>query len=161
MQSVGLSNLGLSFDPRISSRSFVNRYRRLVGCSQLMRQAVALLLLCSLSMHCAGRLGIVARWWLNREYVAQVLCINRDKPKLQCNGKCHLVKQLKAAEEPQQPQSATSKQAFQEITLFCSAWTSVHVVPASGFPEAPCYAELLADRYAWCRPGPDHPPALS
>ena len=125
-----------------------------------MRQAVALLLLCSLSVHCAGRLGIVARWWLNREYVAQVLCINRDKPQMQCNGKCHLAKQLKAAEETPPQQPATSKQAFQEITLFCSAWASVHVAPAPAFPAARCYAELSLGRYAWDRPGPEHPPAL-
>jgi hypothetical protein len=32
---------------------------------------------------------------INREYIAKNLCINRDKPKSCCKGKCHLVKQLK------------------------------------------------------------------
>ncbi len=31
---------------------------------------------------------------LNQDYIAEFLCINKDKPKLQCNGKCHLVKEL-------------------------------------------------------------------
>jgi hypothetical protein len=30
----------------------------------------------------------------NYDYIANVLCENRDKPKLQCNGKCYLAKQL-------------------------------------------------------------------
>ena len=31
---------------------------------------------------------------LNQDYIAEFLCINKDKPKLQCNGKCHLAKQI-------------------------------------------------------------------
>ena len=29
---------------------------------------------------------------LNQDYIAEFLCINKDKPELQCNGKCHLIK---------------------------------------------------------------------
>jgi hypothetical protein len=32
---------------------------------------------------------------INKEYIAKNLCVNRDKPKSCCKGKCHLVKQLK------------------------------------------------------------------
>lgn len=31
---------------------------------------------------------------LNYEYISTVLCINKDKPEMECNGKCHLVKQV-------------------------------------------------------------------
>ncbi|MEZ5008756.1 MAG: hypothetical protein R2753_11455 [Chitinophagales bacterium] len=27
---------------------------------------------------------------INQPYIAKVLCINKDKPELKCNGKCHL-----------------------------------------------------------------------
>lgn len=36
---------------------------------------------------------------LNQDYIAEFLCINKDKPKLQCNGKCHLVKEIKKQKE--------------------------------------------------------------
>ncbi len=36
---------------------------------------------------------------LNQDYIAEFLCINKDKPKLQCNGKCHLAKQLENQNE--------------------------------------------------------------
>lgn len=36
-----------------------------------------------------------------REYIAEVLCINKDKPMLNCNGQCYLAKKLKAAQEQQ------------------------------------------------------------
>jgi len=126
-----------------------------------MRRAIAILLLCSLSVHCAGRLGIVASWWLNRDYVARVLCINRDKPQLQCNGKCHLAKQLRAADAAErQQQPVGGKQAFQEITLFCAPVLPVWLMPPAGFRlPPPAYAALRVHPYAWDRPGPNHPPA--
>lgn len=36
---------------------------------------------------------------LNQTYIAQNLCINRNKPELHCNGKCYLMKKFKQAEE--------------------------------------------------------------
>ena len=36
---------------------------------------------------------------LNQDYIAEFLCINKDKPKLQCNGKCHLVKEIEKQQE--------------------------------------------------------------
>lgn len=36
----------------------------------------------------------VMEYVVNYDYIAQVLCENKDKPQLQCNGKCYLAKQL-------------------------------------------------------------------
>lgn len=36
---------------------------------------------------------------LNQDYIAEFLCINKDKPQLQCNGKCHLVKEIEKQKE--------------------------------------------------------------
>jgi hypothetical protein len=126
-----------------------------------MRRVVALLLLCSLSVHCAGRLGIVASWWLNQDYIARVLCINQDKPQLHCNGKCYLAKQLRAANDTeQQQQPLGGKQAFQEIILFCAPLLPVQLPPPIGLRATPLeYATLGVSKYAWDRPAPDHPPA--
>ena len=37
----------------------------------------------------------IIEYHANYEYIATVLCENRDKPYLECNGKCYLEKQLK------------------------------------------------------------------
>ncbi|RIJ33517.1 hypothetical protein [Pontibacter oryzae] len=42
---------------------------------------------------------------LNKEYIIQNLCVNRDKPQLQCEGKCHLSKSVKAANQESQDQT--------------------------------------------------------
>ena len=31
---------------------------------------------------------------INYDYIGSVLCINKDKPELECNGKCHLKEQI-------------------------------------------------------------------
>jgi hypothetical protein len=33
-------------------------------------------------------------YWMNRDFIASVLCENKEKPELECNGKCHLKKQI-------------------------------------------------------------------
>ncbi|MBI1317228.1 hypothetical protein GC167_10305 [bacterium] len=40
----------------------------------------------------------------NRAYIAEVLCINQDRPELACNGQCHLAKMLEA-DNPSTPDS--------------------------------------------------------
>lgn len=37
----------------------------------------------------------VVEYVVNYNYIATVLCVNKAKPKLQCNGKCYLAEQLK------------------------------------------------------------------
>lgn len=44
---------------------------------------------------------------LNKEYIAEFLCVNKDKPELQCNGKCHLAKELKKQQQ-QEPFTSLS-----------------------------------------------------
>ncbi|TCI93036.1 hypothetical protein [Tenacibaculum sp. M341] len=36
---------------------------------------------------------------INYDYISKILCINKDKPALQCNGKCQLMKKLKQQQE--------------------------------------------------------------
>jgi hypothetical protein len=37
----------------------------------------------------------IIEYYANYDYIATVLCENKDKPYLECNGKCYLEKQLK------------------------------------------------------------------
>jgi hypothetical protein len=47
---------------------------------------------------------------LNYNYIAKVLCENKDKPQMNCKGKCHLNKELKkAAEEESQKNKSQLK----------------------------------------------------
>ena len=59
---------------------------------------------------------------INKEYIANNLCENIEKPELQCDGKCHLKKEVvKAAEEfedsENEPQKRPSSKAKVKINL--------------------------------------------
>ena len=38
-------------------------------------------------------------YFVNYDYISKVLCINKDKPALNCKGKCYLMRQLKEAQD--------------------------------------------------------------
>lgn len=41
----------------------------------------------------------LVNWKINQAEITEKFCENKDKPILKCNGKCHLMKQLKLQEE--------------------------------------------------------------
>jgi hypothetical protein len=51
----------------------------------------------------------VLEYVVNYEYISKVLCVNKDKPKMQCNGKCHLMKELAKASDAEKPLSSDKK----------------------------------------------------
>ena len=61
--------------------------------------------------------GAVAYYRINRDYIAENLCVNRDKPMLNCNGQCYLAKKLKAAEEKEQKSNSERLEKMPEVVL--------------------------------------------
>jgi hypothetical protein len=51
---------------------------------------------------------------VNYGYITKALCINKEKPKLKCNGKCYLMKELAKASESEKPISSNKKTTSQE-----------------------------------------------
>jgi hypothetical protein len=43
--------------------------------------------------------GLSVYYHLNKTYITQKLCENKNNPSIHCNGHCYLTKQLKKAEE--------------------------------------------------------------
>lgn len=41
----------------------------------------------------------LVEYTLNKAYIAQTLCENKNKPELQCEGKCHLAKEITKAND--------------------------------------------------------------
>ena len=41
----------------------------------------------------------LVEYTLNKAYIVQALCENKNKPELQCEGKCHLAKEITKANE--------------------------------------------------------------
>ena len=59
----------------------------------------------------------VVDYIVNYEYITKVLCVNKAQPKLKCNGKCHLMKELAKASESEKPISSDKKTMIQELEV--------------------------------------------
>lgn len=51
---------------------------------------------------------------VNYHYISTVLCENKDKPKLNCCGKCHLKKELAKVSEGEKPIQSNKKDNFKQ-----------------------------------------------
>jgi hypothetical protein len=64
-------------------------------------------------------LWVVLCFKMNQDYIAKNLCENRARPRLRCNGKCHLVKSMQATNEQDKKQpSKYSKHTFEVAYYF-------------------------------------------
>lgn len=64
-----------------------------------MKRFITYLFLGAFLLHSASRMIVYFNYWLNQEFIAQNLCENREKPQMECNGKCHLKKELNKDDE--------------------------------------------------------------
>ncbi len=79
-----------------------------------------------------------------KDYIAKNLCVNRDKPKSCCQGKCHLKKQIEKSAEASdtEEKSSARKILSQEVQAFLISpvsipktteinlpyWTSIEII---------------------------------
>ena len=84
----------------------------------MFNRVISIFILVVLMLTNFSRLFIYASFELNQEYIASTLCVNRDKPEINCNGKCYLSKKIKQAEEKEKKQELDGlKKSVQESSL--------------------------------------------
>ena len=67
---------------------------------------------------------------VNYDYISKVLCINKERPKLNCNGKCYLMKELAKNSESENPVSNNKKIVSQEtVIVFCEEINTFTLTP--------------------------------
>ncbi|GAB4011924.1 hypothetical protein GCM10028808_26780 [Spirosoma migulaei] len=96
-----------------------------------MKIALVYILLIATLLPTVSQWGTIAYYHANKDYIARVLCENRDKPQLHCDGKCYLAKQLKAQQERQDKDMTARLQHLPIITLFCSDISTFLMMPQS------------------------------
>lgn len=67
-----------------------------------------------------SKIGFITWFEVNQEELTESCCINRNKPKLNCNAKCFLVKNLNEIEQQESQKSTPHKLKFQneEVWFF-------------------------------------------
>jgi len=84
-----------------------------------MIKIFAILLSLAILVLSSGKTFILLNYAVNKEFIAKNLCENRNKPKMNCNGKCHLKKELQKEEKKDQSPFSSMKEKV-EVQLFNS-----------------------------------------
>ena len=82
-----------------------------------MTRILAYLLTTLLLLQTFSRELVVLDYQLHKERITQLFCVNKDKPRLQCNGKCHLAKKLRkaSAADSKAPASGFAKVKYEAV----------------------------------------------
>ncbi|HEV7621629.1 MAG TPA: hypothetical protein VGO09_07850 [Flavisolibacter sp.] len=83
----------------------------------MLQQVSAILLFFSLLVQSFSRSVVLINFYAHKEYIAQNLCENRDKPMMKCCGKCFLKKKLTSDKNSQQTNDGKQ---LNNPDLFCS-----------------------------------------
>lgn len=84
----------------------------------------------------------VMDYLIDYEYISTVLCINKDKPELECNGKCFLMQELAKVADEQQHESTKKLCAISFSILFYCQNTQFEFIDTTAV-----YLVLVADSY--------------
>ncbi|MDQ1804875.1 hypothetical protein ACNFU2_15875 [Chryseobacterium sp. PTM-20240506] len=57
----------------------------------------------------------IMEYAVNYDYIAEVLCVNKNKPELNCNGKCYLSKELAKTNDTETAPLSKGKTSGQKI----------------------------------------------
>jgi hypothetical protein len=70
-----------------------------------------LIWLCQLS----DRYVVIVSFYINQDYITKNLCVNRNKPQMHCNGKCHLKDTLKEQSRNEQNNPEQKNEKSREL----------------------------------------------
>ena len=86
------------------------------------------------------RLFYFAGYELNKDYIAKELCVNKDKPALNYNGKCFLSKKIAEAEKKQQSAERKTQKDLTQQHVVISGFKILFFADKS-IPEYPSYSK--------------------
>lgn len=61
------------------------------------------------------KFGVLTHFVINQDFIAKVLCINKEKPIKACNGKCYLSKQLEETDPKEEKRLPFNKKERSEV----------------------------------------------
>lgn len=122
-----------------------------------VKKVISIGLIFLLSVQCFYKLGVLTYYELNRDYIATVLCVNKDNPITMCYGKCFLKRNLDVADAAQK---APVRQGPERVDLpvFLISENDYNLTRATG--PAPLHAVCQDACATGYRVSPFHPPSI-
>ncbi len=101
-------------------------------------------------------------YWVKKAYIMRYLCVNRDKPQMHCEGRCHLSKELQKANDDgagNDAQKAVSPKTLENFPLFIFD----HDLSENYHPHRNNYFFVSVQRisHQYCSDIPKPPPRFS
>lgn len=84
----------------------------------MFKKFISIVLLLALINFNLSRFTVYAGFELNKKYISENFCVNKNRPWLQCNGKCYFMKKIHEAEENEKKQSEKDGMNRLEIFFF-------------------------------------------
>lgn len=81
----------------------------------LMKKLIAVIFLIVFAVQALYTAGFTAWFHINQTFIAKKHCINKNRPQLNCDGKCFLAKKIKEAERQQQNEQSPGLKEWVEI----------------------------------------------
>lgn len=99
----------------------------------------------------------VMDYLIDYEYISTVLCINKDKPEMHCNGKCFLMQEMAKTAEDQQKEATKKLCSISFSMLFYHENTTVEMITYSSVihvQASDMYQDLALQNYIYTDPKP-------
>lgn len=124
-----------------------------------MKKFLSLILLFAFLLPQLTKVGIFISFKANQDFIAKVLCINKEEPEMKCNGKCHLAKELNKTESKDQ-NSPITVNIKTETTLFLEARKTFHFSEIIQLTEKKSFVEIKQHYNYFFIDGVFHPPQV-
>ena len=120
-----------------------------------MKALTVILLSLIILLQPLSKLVLVAEYQVNKNYIAEFLCVNKSRPQLKCEGKCQLSKELKAADAHDKNHPAPVEKLVEVQQFFQPAFT---FSPQIATVSKPVFYHFSSPRVTAPHFGIFHPP---
>jgi hypothetical protein len=87
-----------------------------------VKRLTAIAFIFLLSAQCIFKLTIITYFQTNRDYIAEVFCVNKEKPMTMCKGQCFLDRNLALADDNAPKQSTTNKLSVETLLFITNSF---------------------------------------
>lgn len=122
-----------------------------------MKKLVVISLSVLLHFGVLWQMGYTAWFYANQVEIAELFCVNKDKPQLQCNGQCHLKKELNNVTADESNQAPAPNKIEVKLPLFWLDNDLFDLLPV-GETKQVAYPLLLSVQYLFNWVGGDIKP---
>jgi hypothetical protein len=87
----------------------------------ILKRIFSAILIATILLQTCGTIAVVVSFKINQDYISTYLCVNRDKPQMQCNGKCVLMQRMQQEVNNLNEQNRQKTQHIieHEVLMFC------------------------------------------